>query len=93
MLNYTKTLEERGLIENTTVLDPRSLYEEWHDLHALLWYVRSYQEMRAAVRSWAADDDLVKLQNNVDAEIYEAAAQLLRIDEQLVRDSIEQLVR
>lgn len=63
------------------------------DLHALLWYVRSYQEMKSAVRSWAADDDLEKLQNNVDGAIYEEAAQLLQIDEQLVRDSIEQLIR
>lgn len=62
------------------------------DLHALLWYVRSYQEMKAAVRSWAANDDLEALQNHVDEGIYDEAAQLLQIDEQLVRDSIEQLI-
>jgi len=32
VLNYTKTLEQKGLIENTTVLDPRALYEEWQDI-------------------------------------------------------------
>lgn len=32
VLNYTKKLEERGLIENTTVLDPRSLYREWQNI-------------------------------------------------------------
>lgn len=32
VLNYTKTLEQKGLIKNTTVLDPRALYEEWQDI-------------------------------------------------------------
>lgn len=29
---YTGRLEEDGLIENTTVLQPRKLYEEWQDI-------------------------------------------------------------
>jgi len=32
VLEYTGTLEEEGLIEDTTVLRPRKLYEEWHDI-------------------------------------------------------------
>lgn len=32
VLNYTKTLEQKGFIENTTVLDPRALYEEWQNI-------------------------------------------------------------
>lgn len=32
VLDYTKTLEQRGLIENTTVLDPKGLYEEWQNI-------------------------------------------------------------
>lgn len=63
------------------------------DLHALLWYVRDYKEMKALVRSWVTDDDLAALQNHVDESIYDEAAELLQIDEQLVRDSIEQLIQ
>lgn len=29
VLEYTGTLEKRGLIEDTTVIDPKALYEEW----------------------------------------------------------------
>lgn len=32
VIEYTKKLEEEGLIEDTTVLDPRALYEEWEDI-------------------------------------------------------------
>lgn len=31
-LEYTKVLERDGLIENTTVLRPRKLYDEWQDI-------------------------------------------------------------
>jgi DNA-binding Lrp family transcriptional regulator len=32
VLEYTGTLEDEGLLENTTVLKPRKLYEEWRDV-------------------------------------------------------------
>lgn len=32
VLEYTGTLEQRGLIEDTTVLEPRNLYGEWQDV-------------------------------------------------------------
>lgn len=32
VLEYTEQLEQNGLIENTTVLRPRALYEEWQDI-------------------------------------------------------------
>lgn len=28
---YTETLEEKGLIDDTTVVEPRALYDEWRD--------------------------------------------------------------
>jgi len=62
------------------------------DLHALLWYVRAYREMRSDVRSWVSDTDFDRLQEYVDDGVYADAAQLLQIDEALVRDSIEQLL-
>lgn len=62
------------------------------DLHALLWYVREYGEMQSDVLSWVTDSDLEQLQDRVDDGVYADAAQLLQIDVQLVRDSIEQLM-
>lgn len=32
VVTYTKTLQQKGFIENTTVLDPRALYEEWQNI-------------------------------------------------------------
>ena len=34
VLEYTKRLEEGGLIADTTVLDPWALYEEWQDIRS-----------------------------------------------------------
>lgn len=62
------------------------------DLHALLWYVREYREMRSAARSWASESDLQQLRDHVGDGVYADAAQLLQIDESLVADSIEQLL-
>lgn len=61
-------------------------------LHALLWHVRVYQEMREDVVSRVADSDLARLQNHVGEEVYGDVAGLLQVDKQLVVDSIEQLV-
>ena len=62
------------------------------DLHALLWYVRAYREMRSDVRSWVTGADLDQLRDHVGDDAYVDAANLLQIDAELVRDSIEQLV-
>ncbi len=62
------------------------------DLHALLWYVSEYEEMRSAVRSWVSDSDLDQLRDHVDDGLYMETANLLQIDASLVEDSIEQLM-
>lgn len=62
------------------------------DCHALLWHVRTYQEMRADVLSWISDTDIEQLRDHVDDGVYADAANLLQVDPQLVEDSIEQLV-
>ena len=62
------------------------------DLHALLWYVRAYREMRSDVRSWVTGADLDQLRDHVGDDVYVDAANLLQIDAELVRDSIAQLV-
>lgn len=63
------------------------------DLHALLWYVRDYQEIRSDVLSWITDRDLEQMRDHVDDQVYGDAANLLQIDEPLVQDSIEQLMQ
>jgi hypothetical protein len=62
------------------------------DLHALLWYVREYREIRSDVRSWVSARDLEQLQEHVDTGVYADAANLLQIDAQLVEDSVAQLI-
>lgn len=61
------------------------------DLHALLWHVQAYKEIRADVLSWVSDTDIEQLRDHVDDGVYADAATLLQVDQQLVEDSIEQL--
>lgn len=63
------------------------------DLHALLWYVREYREMRSDVRGWVSDDDIVRVREHVDPGVYGEAANLLQIDAELIQDSVEQLLQ
>ncbi|PSP66676.1 hypothetical protein BRC85_09385 [Halobacteriales archaeon QS_1_69_70] len=62
------------------------------DLHALLWYVREYREIRSDVLSWVSERDIEQLREHVGADLYADAANLLQVDEQLVEDSVEQLI-
>lgn len=62
------------------------------DLHALLWYVREYREMRSAVRGWVSETDIDQLRDHVGDGVYADAAQLLQIDVSLVEDSVEQIM-
>lgn len=62
------------------------------DLHSLLWYTKDYQEMKTGVMEHVSDDDMTRLQEVVDAELFERAAQLLQINPQLVSSSIQRLL-
>lgn len=63
------------------------------DLHALLWYVEDYTEMKAEVLERVAASDLDRLDDAVDEGMFESAAQLLQVEPQLVSDSIKRLPR
>lgn len=63
------------------------------DLHALLWYPRAYDEMRQAIRSRVSADDIEQLGEQLDTAIYAQAANLLQIEDDLVQDSIDQLIQ
>jgi len=63
------------------------------DLHALLWYVKDYADMKAGALDYVSDTDLDNLENAVDETVFENAATLIQIDPQLITNSINRLLR
>lgn len=63
------------------------------DLHALVWYVHDYTEMKSAVLDYITDDDLHQLAEAVDETVFENAAELLQVDPHLISGSIQRLHR
>jgi len=61
------------------------------DLHSLLWYTKDYREVKTGVMEHVSDDDLSRVQEAVDDELFERAAQLLQIDPELITSSIQRL--
>ena len=61
------------------------------DLHALLWYVKDYSKMKTQASEYISDSDLTRLEDAVDRTVFEDAAQLLQIDQQLIANSIRRL--
>lgn len=62
------------------------------DLHALLWYVEEYGEMRSAVRNRVPNDDIEQFRGAISDGLYQQTAGLIGIDVAIVQQSIEQLV-
>ncbi|CCQ33124.1 hypothetical protein HTIA_0986 [Halorhabdus tiamatea SARL4B] len=63
------------------------------DLHALLWYVRDYTDMRTGALEYVSDADVARCADAIDDSALEDAATLLQIESQLVSDSITRLLR
>lgn len=63
------------------------------DLHALLWYVKDYTDMKTDALEYASDSDMEQFADAVDNPIFEDAATLLQIEPQLINDSINRLLR
>jgi len=63
------------------------------DLHALLWYIKDYGEMKTDTLEYVAESDLDRLEDAVDEPVFENAAQLLQINQQLIRNSITRLLQ
>lgn len=61
------------------------------DLHALLWYVREYGEMKSEVLEHVSKSELENVQAAVDQEVFEDAAELLQVDPALVGESVQRL--
>lgn len=67
------------------------LLKDLLDLHALLWYVADYDEMRTAVRGWLTEEDIDEFSTMTSSDLYEQAAGLVDIDPTVVQQSIEGL--
>jgi hypothetical protein len=63
------------------------------DLHALLWYVKDYSEIQTEVLNYVSESDIESLEDAVGETVFEDAAQLLQIDQQLITESIQQLIQ
>lgn len=67
------------------------LLKDLADLYALLWYVRDYEEMKAAVSGHLTDEDLAKLASIPDDGLFERTALLIDVDQAIVRQAIDGL--
>lgn len=63
------------------------------DLHALVWYVDDYSEIKPAILDHVTETDLDKLDATLNETIFENAANLLQVDTQLISESIKRLLR
>jgi hypothetical protein len=63
------------------------------DLHALLWYVTNYTDMKTDALEYVSDSDVEQFSDAVDDSLFEDVATLLQIEPQLISDSITRLLR
>lgn len=63
------------------------------DLHALLWYVTDYTDVRTGALKYVSESDVEEFSDAVDDSVFEDAATLLQIESQLISDSIARLLR
>jgi len=63
------------------------------DLHALLWYVKDYTEMKADVLTYSSDADITRVATALDETVFQDASQLLQVDSSLIENSIRRLLR
>lgn len=69
------------------------LVKDVADLHALLWYVKEYTRMKTGALEYVSDSDLEQLEEAIDETVFQNAAQLLQIDQHLISNSINRLLR
>jgi len=63
------------------------------DPHALLWYVREFDEMRSAVLDHVSDGELERVEETIDQDVFGETAELLQVDPAVVSGSVRRLVR
>lgn len=67
--------------------------KEIADLHALLWYVKDYNEIKNSILEHVSETDIEQLDIATGQQLYENAANLLQIDSQLVQALIDRLLQ
>jgi hypothetical protein len=63
------------------------------DLHSLLWYVADYDDIKTSTVGQLTDEDLGAFEAAIESELYERTARLIDVDETVLRQSIQRLVR
>jgi hypothetical protein len=63
------------------------------DLHALLWYVTDYSDMKTGALEYVSDTDVEQFADAADDTVFEDAATLLQVESQLISNSINRLLR
>lgn len=72
--------------------ESHKLVKDLADLHALLWYVTDYDEMRMAIMDYLTEEDIHRFTAVANEDGYERAAGIIEVDSDLVRPSVEGLV-
>ncbi|MFQ3293190.1 MAG: hypothetical protein ACI8VE_000247 [Natrialbaceae archaeon] len=65
------------------------LLKDLADLHALLWYVTDYDEIRSAVQDRVSDEDRSQFVSIMTDDVFERSARLIDVDPTIVEQSIE----
>lgn len=63
------------------------------DLHALLWYVTDYTEVKTGALEYVSESDVERFADVINDTVFEDAATLLQVEPQLISDSITRLLR
>jgi hypothetical protein len=61
------------------------------DLHALLWYVTEYDDVKTVVQDHVTTDDVAAFEATVGTVLYDRTARLIDVDSTVIRQSIENL--
>ncbi|KXB05655.1 hypothetical protein AKJ50_00315 [candidate division MSBL1 archaeon SCGC-AAA382A13] len=61
------------------------------DLHALLWYTEPYEKIRNNLRKLISNERFDKLENSLNIEIFESTANLLQVETDLIRNTVNRL--
>lgn len=63
------------------------------DLYAILWYIKPYKEVRNGIRELVSDTVLEKLEDSIDDHLFNSVANLLQVDEEMIRTQIKRLIK
>jgi len=61
------------------------------DLHALLWYGGSFNQLRQQISTHLAEEDITRFRNATTDDAFVDAARLIAVDDTVLRNSIQQL--